>query len=102
MSGTHNCRMCGGDRPHNGKACLGCGTELVKCRPTKVRRSGSNCPGCTHNGPHQVLEYGRFRCVKCTAVFEGPDVGYLDDRPDVNVEKLERLTAEIKRRKAMR
>ena len=98
---THRCRICNGDRPHNGLHCQGCGTEIVRCKPAKTKRS-SACHVCAHTGPHKLIEAGRFRCLKCTAVFEGPDVGYLDDRPDVNLEKAERLIEEAKRRKAMR
>ena len=56
------------------------------------------CPGCTHTGPHKVIELGRMRCVKCGAVFEGMDVSYLDDRPDRNAEKRETLEANRKKR----
>ena len=94
---NHICRICDGERPHDGKLCLGCGTELVRCRPTK-RKRGTACPCCSHDGQHNFLEQGRRRCVKCGAVFEGPDVGYLDDRPDVNLAKRERLESMKKRR----
>lgn len=40
--------------------------------------------------PHILIDPGRWRCGKCNAVFEAGDVGYLDDRPDVNLEKQER------------
>lgn len=91
MSGTHNCRMCGGTRPHNGEICLGCATPLAACKPVPVRRDGNICPKCTHHGPHKDIEALRVRCLKCGAVFEGPDFGFVDDRPHVNFEKLERL-----------
>lgn len=98
----HDCRMCGGKRPHNGKACLGCGTELIKCKPSRTNRRSDVCPGCTHHGPHKEIEHHRYRCLKCMAVFERPDVHYLDVRPDVNVEKQERLIEEIKRQRRKR
>ena len=98
MSETHRCKICRGDRPNNGLVCLGCGTALIKCKESKLKTFKPECPGCTHTGPHQTLEHGRFRCLKCTAVFERGDVGYLDDRPDVNVEKLERLEADRRKR----
>lgn len=91
--GEHQCRFCGGQRENDGETCLGCGSPLDKCQDMKPKCSRSKCPGCTHTGPHQTLEQGRFRCLKCTAVFEHGDFGYLDDRPHVNVEKKERLEA---------
>lgn len=88
---NHVCRMCGGSRPHNGEICLGCGTPIAACKPLQVRRDKTTCPKCTDNGPFQPIRAGRVRCLKCTAVFEGPDFGFVDDRPHVNLEKLERL-----------
>lgn len=87
----HQCRICDGKRPHNGTICLGCGTLLVKCKAATVKRDIRECPKCTHTGPHKLIEAGRMRCLKCTAVFEGPDFGFVDDRPEVNAEKKERL-----------
>lgn len=98
----HNCRFCGGPRPHNETYCLGCGTEIEKCKPVQTsRRKDPNCPKCTHNGPHQNLSATRRRCVKCTAVFEGADFGFVDDRPEVNLAKIERAESE-KRKRAMK
>lgn len=94
----HRCRICQGDRPHNGTTCLGCGTLLVKCKETKEKRNRHECPGCTHTGPHQITEHGRWRCVKCTAIFEGPDFGFVDDRPEVNAAKKERAASEMRKR----
>ena len=96
----HRCRICNGDRPHNGLHCQGCGTEIVKCKPTKTKRI-VDCPGCGNRGPFRELEAGRYHCTKCTATFEGADVGYLDDRPDVNAEKQERMIEEAKRRRQL-
>lgn len=90
---NHNCSICRGSRPHNGSVCLGCGTPLAKATLKKTdRRNTTECPGCRHNGPFQDIG-GRLRCGKCTAVFEGSDFGFVDDRPDVNAEKMERLAA---------
>lgn len=102
MSETHQCTICRGLRPNNGVVCLGCGTALLKCSQRKAKRHTTECPGCTHTGPHQTLEAGRYRCLKCTAIFEHGDVGYLDDRPDINAEKLERMAVERRKRGAYR
>jgi hypothetical protein len=99
MSQTHYCKCCRGIRPNDGVICQGCGTALVHCRVTKQKKTRIDCPACASSGPHRQLEPGRMTCVKCNGVFEGGDVGYLDDRPDVNVEKKERLEME-RRRKA--
>jgi len=93
----HKCRFCQGIRENNGEACFGCGSPLAKCLERSSKRGRNECPGCTHTGPHKAIEAGRYRCVKCTAVFEGPDVGFLDDRPDVNLEKLERMELDRKK-----
>lgn len=98
MSLTHNCRFCGGNRPHNNVHCLGCGSAIESCRPVRVHRKNHDCPKCTHNGPHQTLGPKRFRCVKCTAVFEGPDFGFVDTRPEVNLAKIERAESETRKR----
>jgi len=93
----HRCRICRGDRPNDGVICLGCGTALLKCQETRKKRPVTECPGCRASGPFKVLEAGRFRCTKCTAVFEQGDFDFVDDRPDVNVEKKERLEMDRKR-----
>lgn len=93
----HRCRICLGDRPNNGTICLGCGTALIKCQETRKKKPVTECPGCRSNGPFKSIEAGRFRCPKCTAVFESGDFGFLDDRPDINVEKKERLEMELRK-----
>ena len=98
MSGKHDCNMCGGVRDHNGKLCLGCGTDIARCKkPGKKGRNSESCPGCAHSGPHSVLEYGRRVCQKCKSVFEAADFSFVDTRPDVNAEKKEE--SQFKRRK---
>lgn len=98
MTENHECKCCGGSRPHNGEICLGCGTPILKCKPSKsTNRFRSSCPQCASDGPHVVLEAGRYRCPKCTAVFEQPDFGFVDDRPDINAEKKEKLEADQKK-----
>jgi hypothetical protein len=101
VTSEHECRPCGGKRPHNGSHCLGCGSPIEICRPSKNRnRWRSSCPSCASDGPHQTLEAGRYRCQKCNAIFEQPDFGFVDDRPDINVEKLEKLEADSRKRGA--
>lgn len=97
MRSTHKCRFCCGTRENDGEVCLGCGSQLKNCLDKEPKRPRRECPGCTHGGPHREIEPGRYRCLKCTAVFEGADVGFLDDRPDVNVEKLERMELDRKK-----
>jgi len=99
MSRIHNCRICGGNRPCDEKHCLGCGTELVRCKAAKLKRNWNECPACTHTGPHKLTSDKQFRCQKCGATFEGPDFNFVDDRPDVNVDKKDRLADEIKKRR---
>ena len=96
--GTHDCRICNGHRPHNGKQCLGCSADLVRCKRAKIKRNWNECPGCTHTGPHKLTDDRQYRCHKCGATFEGPDFSFVDDRPDINVDKKERLEAERKKR----
>lgn len=90
MTQTHTCKICRGPRPHNGSVCLGCGTELKNSTVTRVKTRKKQCPECCSYMPHILIDPGRWRCGKCNAVFEAGDVGYLDDRPDVNLEKQER------------
>lgn len=94
----HDCRCCGGIRDHNGKICLGCGTELARCKKPKVQKNVHECPGCTHTGPHQPLGMAQYRCLKCGSLLEGQDFTFVDTRPDVNAMKQERLEADRKKR----
>lgn len=95
---THICRFCDGKRPHENGRCCGCGTDVRKCKPEKITRNRNECPGCTHTGPHKLMESRRYRCLKCTAVFEGPDFEFVDTRPEVNAAKKERAESLIRKR----
>ena len=97
MMAIHHCRFCGGKRPHNGSLCLGCGADVATCNPSQVRIRSVECPKCTHGGPHQIVSTRRRRCVKCTAIFEGANVGFIDDRPEINAAKKERAERERKK-----
>lgn len=88
---THNCRFCGGLRDNNGKSCSGCGSDLVACTQTKEITKRVTCPACKLNGLSVEMEPGRFRCQHCRSVFETDDMGFLDDRPDINLDKKEWL-----------
>lgn len=48
------------------------------------------CPRCGNHKSYQI-EPGRFCCNKCQGVFEGADFGFVDDRPNVNAEKMESM-----------
>ena len=97
----HNCKMCRGQRYNNGQHCLGCGTELERCEDKAPKSKAPRCPKC-QAGSGRELEPGRYCCRNCQAVYEGPDVGFLDDRPHINLEKLERMERELKKGKARR
>lgn len=92
LSEQHNCPICRGDRPHNGEMCLGCGTHLIKLAGMKTKQViRHECPSCAAGGPHKELEPGRYCCRKCLAIFESADGWAVDDRPDVNAEKMEAM-----------
>ena len=98
MTQTHRCNFCNGIRPIHAGLCTGCGTPVIRCKPPTIKRNRNECPGCTHTGPHELMETGRYRCQKCTAIFEGPDFGFMDDRPEVNAAKKERAESERRKR----
>lgn len=98
IAAIHNCRFCGGQRPHNGVDCLGCGSDIASCKPIRIRRNNQDCPKCTHSGPHSVITAHRRRCVKYGAVFEAVDFGFVDTRPEVNLAKIERAESEARKR----
>lgn len=98
MSQEHYCKFTRSIQPNNGSICLGCGSDLTRCKQDKPKRKTSECPGCTHHGPHKEIEAERYRCLKCGAIFEKPDFGYVDERPDVNAEKLERIERDKRKR----
>lgn len=100
MSNTHYCKCCRGIRPNDGLICQGCGTALLHCRVVKQKKPRIECAQCGSNGPFREREPGRKVCVKCNGVFEAADFSFVDDRPDINVEKKERL--EIQRRRKVR
>lgn len=100
MTATHKCRCCGGIRQNNGRICLGCGTPLHQCEiPRKPRVSKVDCPSCGKRSPQVVIEPGRYRCTACNSIFEADDFSFLDDRPDVSLEKKERLEQMKKQRR---
>lgn len=85
-----DCRFCGGQRPDNGKVCLGCGAPVANAkrvvRPLKERRR--KCPRCGSN--KYVHADGRLSCKECWCVYEDADFGFVDDRPLENAIKKER------------
>lgn len=97
MKQFHSCGICGGIRENNGSSCLGCGTELDKCIDQRKKPKAPRCPKC-QSGTGKEIEPGRYCCKNCQAVFEAMDFSFLDDRPDRNVEKKERLELDRKKR----
>lgn len=86
---TIQCRYCRGERPHNGKVCLGCGAPIanatVRAKPVKAPRY--TCPRC--GSGKYVHADGRLSCKECWTVYEPPDFGYVDTRPVENAIKQE-------------
>lgn len=89
MSDTHNCRICGGIRPCVDSRCMGCGSSLRLCGSVAAKKP-VHCPQCGKS-KYVNMEIDRFRCEGCATIFEKDDFRFLDDRPDVNAEKKERM-----------
>mgnify|MGYP006977238369 FL=1 len=85
--------MCGKVSPHNGHRCLGCNTPIANAKVTTKPPAKPRCPGCG-SGKNKPVPWdeSRLECQACHAVFELPDGFALDDRPDVNLEKRERMS----------
>ena len=85
---TIKCRICRGERPTNGRVCLGCGTHIENARDVSRPKKAIICsrPNCRSTGPHKLLEPGRYNCQKCNAVFEPADFSHLHTDPHRNVE----------------
>lgn len=98
MSQKHDCRCCGGERPNNGVLCLGCGTLLTVCEQLKRKAERNACPQCNSRRMHIKMDVNRYRCGECNALFEDSEISYLDDRPDVNLEKKEQFERGKKKR----
>ena len=97
-----NCNFCKGRRNVYHGLCDGCGhPEANVTAGSKQRQPAAArvpaCPAC-HSSNRQELEPGRWLCRGCAGIFETEDVGYLDDRPDVNAQKREAATNGRKRR----
>lgn len=84
------CRYCRGERPTDGRRCLGCGAPVANARVNSRTRKVTprKCPRC-RSGSYSTLEEGRFECRSCRTVYEDDDVGYLDTRPIENAIKRE-------------
>jgi|GEM_PF-4476336 len=91
------CRICRKTTPTDGCLCLGCGTPVENAIDnSKQRVRKPQCPKC-NSGANYEIEPGRYSCRDCMGVFEADDFGYLDTRPDRNLEKLERLAERKKK-----
>lgn len=102
---TINCRFCKGSRNVYHGLCDGCGHPAANVevkpatnKPAKVYRIPV-CPAC-HSTNRTELESHRWMCNKCGGIFEREDMGYVDDRPDINAQKREAMTNGRKRREA--
>ena len=94
----HNCHFCNGEREHDGKVCLGCGSPVHSCAPRNTKPRSKNCPACRNPGPHQMISFERYRCRGCSVIMEKQDFCFVDDRPELNAIKKEEAAAELKRR----
>jgi transposase-like protein len=84
--------MCRKVSPHDGRRCLGCGTPIANAKVTTKAPAKPRCPNCGSGKNKPVLgDESRLECQACHAAFELPDGYALDDRPDVNAEKRERM-----------
>lgn len=92
MTETIKCRVCQGDRPHDGRYCLGCGTPIQNAIDRSKPNKGTStpCPRCNRYHGHKEIEPGRFVCGNCGGVFEGDDFDMVDTRPLENAIKKER------------
>ena len=97
MPEKQHCKICGGKRSsyRDGKVlrCEGCGMPVGNCHITNEQlqktKSRLSCPQC--RSPHaEHIELGRFSCSTCGTVYELPDHGFIDDRPEQNAMKKER------------
>lgn len=100
--GTFKCRICNGkERRIYSGLCDGCGHPVhnVELRPKKPSdfMNVPACPAC-HGLNRKELEPGRFLCLKCNAIYEHGDCGFVDDRPDINAMKKEARTNGTRRR----
>lgn len=89
------CRFCVGPRGVNSaKQCEGCGMPVANANvPESVRKQNKlrlKCPKC--RGTHiREIEADRYCCETCDSVFEAADTGFVDDRPEQNAMKKERV-----------
>lgn len=96
------CRICRKNQLTVQGRCRSCGTPAANAKSNSKPGSGlTKCPFC-HHGSTVQLEEGRFYCKICDKHFEDDDFGFLDTRPDVNLEKKERNEAKKKARRRRR
>jgi len=99
----HHCRICRGNRDIKLGVCMGCGTPVKKCRLIpKRQKKVISCPGCGYDGKNRQVASGRYRCSKCTAIYEAADFCYLDTRPEAALDKKERMEKEERLQKRKR
>jgi len=94
MNIINYCRMCRGPRPFNANGCTGCGTPrakaIVPAERLKQPEVNPTCPGCGDNHVER-FQAERWKCARCHSVFEPVEFGFVDDRPEINLAKKERL-----------
>lgn len=91
------CKICRGQRGvmlvGTSKMCEGCGTPADNCFLTVTEKAKQKlvlkCPLCRSPNA-DLLEARRWLCATCGTVYEALEQSFLDDRPDVNLEKKER------------
>lgn len=95
---TINCRYCRKLSPANDKQCLGCGAPVANAidRSGGVKKEVFRCPKCDWSRYYKRKD-GSFCCTSCYADFESDDFTFVDDRPDVNLEKIERHNKQRRR-----
>ncbi len=74
--------------------CVGCGmpaaNAVVPESTRKKQKMRLKCPQC-RSVVAEEIEKDRFCCNTCGAVYEAMDQGFVDDRPEQNAMKKERV-----------
>lgn len=91
------CRYCNGLRSvtivQAKRLCEGCGSHAANAEVPESSRQKKPKPQCPKCRSYRVteVEAKRFLCELCNAVFEALDYGFVDDRPEQNAMKKERV-----------
>lgn len=87
------CRFCRGVREVNAaRQCVGCGMPAGNAMVpvSKPRKSRPMCPRCRSSNTTEK-ERDRYSCETCGGTFEPLEQTFVDDRPEQNAMKRERV-----------